>query len=144
VFRYPSLRHRLEANSKEIRCHEHDPAQAWTEKPCRVWTGCLNGDGYGSITIRSRYRYKFGKYKGYGIPKRYHAHRVSLAEHHGIPLSALNKACHWCDNRPCIEPTHLRSTTNYQNVRDRVKRGRSRNGHTGPLPENEHLYKAAA
>lgn len=134
---YKTLRERLNANSKPMRLHDHDPEKPWTEKPCRIWTGCLNSDTYGSITIRVRWRYKAGPWKGQRIPRRFHAHRVSLAEHHGIPVWALNHVAHYCHNQPCIEPTHLRSTTNYQNVRDRVKAGRTRNGHTGPLPQNE-------
>jgi hypothetical protein len=137
---YPSLRDRLNANSREYRLHGHDPEKAWTEKPCRIWTGGLCSEGYGSITIRSSRRYRAGKRKGERIPKRRRAHRVSLANHHGIPLWALKSVAHFCDNRPCIEPTHLGSMTNYQNVRDRSKKGRTRNGHTGPHPDNAHRY----
>lgn len=142
--KYATLRDRLNANSKEMRLIDHDPERPWTEQPCRIWTSALDTDGYGFLTLRMRLRYKFGQFKGQRIPKRRKAHRVSLADYHGIPLHCLNHCAHYCDNRPCIEPTHLRSTTNYQNVRDRMLKGRTRNGLTGPLPENVHLYKAAA
>lgn len=138
--RYKTLSERLLANSKEVRCHDRDPARPWTEKPCRIWCGCLNSDGYGSITIRSRHRYKVGKREGERIPKRFHAHRVAKADALGVQLWRLNKCMHLCDNRPCIEESHIRSTTQLRNDLDRTEKGRTRNGYLGPLPENAHMY----
>lgn len=34
--------------------------------------------------------------------------------------------CHRCDNPPCINPDHLFLGTNYDNVADKLKKGRHR------------------
>lgn len=134
-FKYPDLRARLDAMSKPMRLHDYDPEQPWTRKPCRIWQGRVGGSrGYGRMTVRSRYRYTSGKFKGQRKLKTYAPHRMSLALHLGVPIWQLNHACHYCDNPPCIEETHLRSSTQRSNVREAVAKGRHRNGATGPLP----------
>lgn len=125
--KYATLRERLNANSKAMTLHEWSETKPWATFPCRIWHGKIDKDGYGRINIRP----KRSKRK----PKSYKAHRVSLAEAKGVPVYRLNHCAHLCDNRPCIEPEHLWSTTNYQNVRDRVRKGRTRNGQSGPLNE---------
>lgn len=133
-FKYPSLQARLLAMSKEQRLHDYDPAKPWTAKPCRIWQGRVGGSrGYGRINVRSRLRIKYGKRKGQRKIKTHAAHRLSLALHLGIPVWRLNHALHHCDNPPCIEETHLWSSTQLANVRDCVTKGRHRNEHTGPL-----------
>lgn len=114
-FKYSSLRARLDANSRPYRLHDCDSAKPWTAAPCRIWTGAIGSSGYGKINIRRR---NDGKLKTRS------AHRVSLADFLGVPVWRMNHVAHHCDNRACIEPLHLRSTTQRQNVRECVERGR--------------------
>lgn len=113
-FKYDSLRARLNANSKPMLLIDN-------LGPCRIWIGSTGGSlGYGKITMRVR-----------GKPKRFYAHRVSLAESMGLKLCQLRaKSLHFCNNPPCIEPAHLRGGTQKQNVQQCVLDGRHRNGAT--------------
>lgn len=113
--RYASMRARLEANSSAQWLHARDAARPWTAKPCRIWKGALNSQGYGKMSVRR---------KNDGKKKDRLAHRVSLADYLGVPVWRLNNVCHECDNRPCIEPSHLRSKTQRANILDCVMRGR--------------------
>lgn len=126
--RYKSLRERLNANSMPERIVKYDPTKPWSAVPCRIWTGARSGNSqYGKITIRSRKRWKFGPKKGQRIIRFLGAHRVSLAEHLGIPVYRLNHVSHQCDQRLCIEPEHLRSWTASKNMQDMIAKGRGRN-----------------
>lgn len=117
---------RLEANSKEYRLHEPSEEKPWAVLPCRIWTSALDGGGYGKLNVKVRQRYKEGKLKGRRKSKAVRAHRMALAEWLGIPVARLNHVAHMCDNKPCIEPTHLRSWTRAENMRDMVSKGRGR------------------
>ena len=121
------MRDRLNACSREMRLHDHDPAKPWTEKPCRIWIRALDGGGYGKLNVRSRLRYKYGPNKGRRKTKPVRAHRMSLAEHRGCRPWELNHVSHLCDNKPCIEPTHLASWTRRKNMRNMIAKGRGRN-----------------
>jgi hypothetical protein len=134
-FKYASLQARLLANSKPLRCHDVDPEQSWTELPCRVWTGTLAGtSGYAKVVVRGRRR---DKRTGHRKLKTHAAHRLALALHLGVPIWLLNHVTHHCDNKPCIEPTHLWSTSQLRNMRAMLERGRHRNGTTGRLPRSK-------
>lgn len=97
---------RLERRSKRL------------ENGCLIWTGVLSNKGYGVLKI--------------GATNRTQAHRASWEVHNGpIPKGAC--VLHKCDNPACFEITHLFIGTKADNNRDRHKKGRSRNQHTGPL-----------
>lgn len=74
---------------------------------CRVWTGCVDKDGYGRIRLNG---------------KRCSAHRLSYMVFKGEPK---NFVCHTCDVPSCINPDHLYDGTNSQNMQDRTRRGRA-------------------
>ena len=77
---------------------------------CWVWTGSCNQKGYGLISVAGR------------LTK---AHRAAYQCYVGeIPTGLF--VCHTCDNRKCINPSHLFVGTHRDNMRDMVKKGRSK------------------
>lgn len=82
------------------------------ENKCWEWKGCFDFYGYGCIHS--------GK-------KTLKAHRVSYEIYYKKSLENLH-CLHKCDNPACVNPLHLFFGTNLDNIRDRVKKGRSNNG----------------
>jgi len=86
-----------------------------SEDECWVWLGSSSGGGYGQSQDK--------------IKK---AHRQSWVYTNGDIPDGMD-VCHECDNPPCCNPNHLFLGTHQDNMVDRTRKGRSRNGHTGPL-----------
>ena len=83
-------------------------------------TGCWNWTG------------KISNQKGYVIfhgwdHKAIMGHRFSYEMKFG-PIPAGLCCCHHCDNPKCVNPDHLFLGTNYDNVMDKVRKGRSLRG----------------
>jgi len=84
------------------------------EEICWEWiAGQRGGYGYG------------GFYYG---GKTLNAHRASWLINCGDIPEGL-QVLHTCDNATCVNPSHLYLGTNYDNIQDRVKRGRSADRH---------------
>jgi len=85
---------------------------------CWPWQGVQN-NGYGLFRVNSQYeaatRWLLGQIRD--KPLRW-----------GYPTIDRELACHTCDNPPCVNPIHLYVGTQFENIKDRVTRGR---GHSG-------------
>lgn len=100
------------------------------ESGCRIWTSCLDSDGYGYLHNRQ------------GSPKNLKAHRVSYEQFVG-PIPAGMYVCHSCDVRRCVNPEHLWLGTHEQNQNDRILKGRSAKGSQFKTAKlNEKIVKA--
>ena len=81
---------------------------------CWLWTGTKDKDGYGLFNANGT---------------KYRAHRVSLVAF-GMKLKTHEYACHLCDERSCVNPFHLYSGNQFDNMNDqREKKTHCRNGH---------------
>ena len=89
---------------------------------CWLWKASKDKNGYGIFR---------GSLAGVLFTR---AHRFSYAMHTGDLLVGMH-ALHTCDNPSCVNPEHLFSGTNADNMRDKTEKGRSRvpigeqNGH---------------
>jgi hypothetical protein len=75
---------------------------------CWYWKGCKTAKGYGVFT--------FGG-------KQYRAHRVAYDLTHKEPLGE-RLGRHSCDTPSCVRPDHILPGTTYDNVQDKMRRGR--------------------
>lgn len=85
---------------------------------CWQWVGLKAPNGYGRL----------GLSKSEGM--RY-AHRISWMLHHG-KIEDGKLVCHKCDNRECVNPSHLFIGTHADNNRDRINKGRK-----GIMPQSK-------
>jgi hypothetical protein len=79
---------------------------------CWEWQAGRDKDGYGVFAATV-----------FGVRVR-RAHRFSHMLHSGELLNHRILVLHSCDNPPCVNPAHLSSGTNADNVRDMIAKGR--------------------
>ena len=78
------------------------------ENLCWNWNGTKDKGNYGVL---------------YHNKKALKAHRISYEIYYSEPLNELH-CLHKCDNPSCVNPNHLFSGTNSDNVRDKIEKGR--------------------
>lgn len=110
-----------------------DKVRVSTIDECWIWTGRKHDrKGYGSFCLN-------------GKAHKVHRYMWELCVD-AIPEGM--HVCHSCDNPTCVNPFHLWLGTNSDNVQDRVRKGRSRNGRENMAhckhgheftPENTHV-----
>lgn len=88
-----------------------------TESGCWNWTGWCYGTGYGRFS--------------HSADKKESAHRLSYRLYKGDPAGF--DVCHTCDNKQCVNPSHLFLGNAFTNANDMVAKGRSKAGR-GKLP----------
>ncbi len=77
---------------------------------CWEWTASRRPQGYGQLNINR---------------KLYYAHRISwqIANQKSVPKGI--QVLHSCDNRKCVNPSHLWLGSQKDNIRDMVAKGRN-------------------
>jgi len=82
---------------------------------CWTWTGSCVIGGYGQFVLERDL---------YGKQAHVIAHRFAYQLVHGVLESRRIKACHRCDNRRCVRPSHLFLGSQQDNLNDARRKGR--------------------
>lgn len=103
-------------------------AERGHDNQCWPWLGYVNKNGYGLVRI-----------PGKQMP----AHRLAWELINGpMPVNLL--ACHHCDNRTCVNPSHVYAGTYADNAKDAVDRNRTWHAKGLPHPTQRMTEEQAA
>jgi hypothetical protein len=123
--RYASMADRIVANS--VLSEE----SFYNGTPCWIWMGAIVINSCGMPYGRLSVRISKGPRKGKTVKML--AHRVAVTAFKKRKLSKRQVVRHLCNFSLCVNPAHLVGGTQTSNVRQCVREGRHRNGHTGRL-----------
>lgn len=112
----------MKYGSPEAGKHDHEPMEVrfWhfvdkkSEEECWNWTGNKTAGGYGQFSVGKKYQGSEG------------AHRISWKIHNKQEIPHKWHVMHKCDNRSCVNPSHLTIGTAKQNTQDMIAKGRKR------------------
>ncbi len=88
-----------------------------SDSGCWVWTESYNGRGRPVI-------YSSAKEVRNGERHQWLSHRWAY-QHFRAPIQSEELVCHTCDNIKCVNPDHLFTGTQDDNMKDMVSKGRS-------------------
>ncbi|MEC5149183.1 hypothetical protein RCH22_000984 [Cryobacterium psychrotolerans] len=105
--------------SRPTECERFDSKYTvGSQSECWEWKAGVTEDGYG----------RFNTSGG----RRVIASRYALERAKGAAQQPEFRACHTCDNPPCVNPAHLYWGTEKQNSQDAVVRNRKSHGNSHP------------
>jgi hypothetical protein len=116
---------------KPLPIHERFLSRVSCQHPsgCWEWVGSVHPNGYGRMNIGSR---------SDGTKRNILAHRLAFELFKGEIQDGLF-VCHVCDNPICVNPDHLFTGTQTDNMRDCMQKGRTRK-RTATHCKNGHPY----
>jgi len=96
---------------------------------CWFWRGTLNKNGYGDFDFRL-----------HGTRFRTSSHRASYMITNNCHIPEGLCVLHSCDNKQCVNPNHLSTGTQLDNIHDMIRKNR----HPRPSGENSASAKLTA
>lgn len=92
-----------------------------SKNDCWLWIGAKAGNGYGVSSINGKQMY---------------AHRFQYERWSGKKIPTGYVVMHSCDNPSCVNPFHLSTGTQKENISDAVNKGRMAKGVNHGLVKN--------